>query len=482
MFDRIIYSTALTTPAAQGYFENRIFGDGYCDDVSLVSTLRALFNSRIGDSTIHVRFMSLSFAKNDWMGSSAINYVKRSCNEDNALTVASFEYYENEANDFGYSMVEDRFGSLEGWVRLKQITDFFHANFEVMCFVNEQKRSSVLFVKKLNLRKYHQLQVAALNVLPWYFNPGSGNKPTELEMELLRSLQEKTADHYLSVIEKISKEFDFETLFITSKLAGFESIYEKQRLAELEGLVERYHSKIKSLQDEIKNVLRTINDQSDTIVGLRMKIESHDSDNSLTQFFLRNRNFRLDRISGASTLVYHINTYLSYFDSDAFSVFLQDRHSIFYQYAPDTYSHELVERFFKALLVDDEIKMRMCAAYTLDIRSGFNAIEAFNYGADGENRMPNPHIDHYGCLGGYEYRASELMEKNDYISVLEMSVASAANLKATDDAVVRHFIKDIFDGRGGKCFELPDGTLMNITEVMDYFKKEMEEKSNEQAD
>ena len=99
------------------------------------------------------------------------------------------------------------------------------------------------------------------------------------------------------------------------------------------------------------------------------------------------------------------------------------------------------------------------------------------FGGDEYDRIPNPHISHYECLGNYSRRINEHLSKSDYIGVLENAIASAMSVNVTDSPVLRSFVIDIFSGVGGSCFELEDGRKMNIQEVREYVKKEMEEEN-----
>ena len=151
-------------------------GDSYCDDVSFVSTLRALVAPRINGDELSVRFYStnysarilrsipaenavMSFSQRDWLLSRGIIYI----HSFNAL-----EQVDNYAN---LELFNTTFLKVyKDWVRLEKVTDFFRKRFKVLCFINPELKSVVLFVDKLNMRRMHYLQCAIFAFLPWYFN------------------------------------------------------------------------------------------------------------------------------------------------------------------------------------------------------------------------------------------------------------------------------------------------------------------------
>ena len=420
MFSNIIASTAMTTQAANAYFADRITGDAYSGDCSFLSTLRALLDKRIGDDNLYFTVVSFSAPESAIeMQNDFCNYVHRRYDCPNWMTVVNLC---GAASDKAFDAIKDGFAQKEGWVRLVPITDFFSRSFDVICFVHAASKQAIFFVKNLNMRKYHQLQVGALTALPWYFNPKTDGRPSEIEMELFASLQEKT---------------------------GAEC------------------------QDRINSCCISINDRSEELYGLETKLAKGEGDSMLCDYFISNRSLKLEQISREVIVHFHVNTYMTYFDPNAAETYLSNEHSDFYRYRGDWTIPE-VKKLFNDIFIDQTIRIRMVAGYKLDLRGGFWPVEKMEYGGDEYDRIPNPHVAHWGCLGDYNKRITERQSKSDYIGVLENAIASAMSVNVTDSPVVKSFMSDIFAGVGGSCFELDDGRKMNINEVREYVKKEME--------
>ena len=471
MFSNIIASTAMTTQAANAYFADRITGDAYSGDCSFLSTLRALLDKRIGDDNLYFTVVSFSAPESAIeMQNDFCNYVHRRYDCPNWMTVVNLC---GAASDKAFDAIKDGFAQKEGWVRLVPITDFFSRSFDVICFVHAASKQAIFFVKNLNMRKYHQLQVGALTALPWYFNPKTDGRPSEIEMELFASLQEKTGDHYCDVLQRIAEAANYEETYTRRMLCKIESAYTQRRLDNLNAELANLHRTIAECQDRINSCCISINDRSEELYGLETKLAKGEGDSMLCDYFISNRSLKLEQISREVIVHFHVNTYMTYFDPNAAETYLSNEHSDFYRYRGDWTIPE-VKKLFNDIFIDQTIRIRMVAGYKLDLRGGFWPVEKMEYGGDEYDRIPNPHVAHWGCLGDYNKRITERQSKSDYIGVLENAIASAMSVNVTDSPVVKSFMSDIFAGVGGSCFELDDGRKMNINEVREYVKKEME--------
>ena len=479
MFNLAISETVMVSSAANHCYRDKICGDGYDDDRTFLSTMRALLGERIKDDIIFLSHKEFSLSSGAIDGTSVDglnNYVKDRVDDCNTLTVAYFGG-RRDANDKLYAHIEKHFAEVDGWVRIPGITDFFKRSFDVLCFVCETRKSSVLFVRDINMKKYHQLQICTLTALPWYFNPKQGDRISDLERELLQSLQEQTPDHYLDVLQRISSKCDFRAKFIHDSLQGIETVYERQQIDVYKREIERLERTIAEMQDTIDTTYNLINEKSITLLGLQTKLANNDGSSVLVDYFMSNKNLCLDRSSG-SDIVFHVNTVMAYFDPEIAERYLDNNSSFFYACSPSEYEIPLVKRFFSDIFLYDKIRIRMCAAYKMNINGTTVARANYNFGSDAVDRLPNPHIQSYGCIGNYERRFNELAAKRDYVGILETATASAMSLNISDSVVMGAFVRQIFSGAGGKCFIVGD-KQMGIGEVIEYVRKEMEEEANE---
>ena len=480
MFPNSVFSTPFSTPAADGYFAGKIDGDIWNNDKTLVSTLRALLINRIGDNSLHVCMRSLSVNSGSYDGYSReylgdLLHAKFE-NDDNSFTVGYFCSASAEGNEKMFRFAREHFADRGGWTSIDTISDFFKRSFDALCFVDTERRRTLFIVKGYDLKRHHYLPIASLSAMPWYFKPGEGDRVSEQEVALLTSLCENTPEKYLEALKAIAAQVDFETEYVRKSLSGIDTAYEKQRISALKNDLERSMRVFHDFQEKINEHLRSINIKNIELAGLEDKLRSSDGKSELVDYFIANKRLKLDSVDGGTRINYHVNTYLEYFDEAMAERHINNKSSIVYEYAPDKAD---AERLARAVFLDQSIRIRACAGYYVDIVGEFDAVTGYDFGEDSYDRLPNPHINQYRCIGSYQSKINERLCSRDLIGVLELSVASAKSLNFADSTVMRRFWQDIYNGDGGKCFELEDGTQMDLKEVMDYLAKKEEEDKDE---
>ena len=473
MFSEIIRETPFTTKAANAYFADKIAGDSWNGDTTLLSTLRALLADRIGENSLYVKYFNWG------LGSKLHNYDEQRLLEmarerfdagPNTFSVCTVSSGDRGSDAEYYGILEKGFAD-GSWVKLPIVTEFFRKNFEVICFVNEEEKKTLFLLKEFNSRICHILQLASLTVLPWYFNPNGGDVVSEQELALLNSLTEKSSTAYMAKLNELVKAFDFRTAYITSIVGGIESAYEKSRIDRIRNAISDKREEIRAWRGRISEVLMSIASWNIELFGLETKIKEDGDKSIICDYFIANKRMVIDNVSNNTTITFHVNDYLQYFDEEMAEHCIANRRSFVYSFAPDK---DVAEKIARAIFLDGTIKLRFCAGYSLDVRGSFNAISGFDFGLDGQDRFPNTHIDEYHCLGNYEEVILDKLEKRDLIGVLEQACASARSLSFGDTIVMEKFFRKLYSGTGGKCFELPDGRQMDINEVIKYVTEEQE--------
>ena len=79
--------------------------------------------------------------------------------------------------------------------------------------------------------------------------------------------------------------------------------------------------------------------------------------------------------------------------------------------------------------------------------------------------LPNPHIQHHGCIGANAMRFQEYMQKKDYVGAINQAVISARNINFFDSAAVSNLGSDL-SSSGFRCLERPDGKLLSPLEAI----------------
>lgn len=470
MFRQTISNTVFSCDAAGALMSN-IYGDYYNGDVTFLSTLRALVFPRMPkDNGLRLVFSGVNVGTGE--GYSARNVgrnIATICIGDFAVVNISGSdraVDETMANLENYGQVDSDF------VRISKVTDFFRKVMKVVAFIDAENKRSVAFIANLDMRKMHYLQTAILPLLPWYFTPEAG--VTAEEMALIQSLREKTSDKYLEALNALAARYDFRRAAIEAKLKGFEKNYERERVQVIESQITDIDRQLDQLEQQIGMYLQSRKDTLTELFGLQAKLEDENvGDSELMEYFLCNKNLHLEDVRGTQ-VTFTVATRMSFFDTDMASTMLSRSQNLVSSAYPNVSSPRLdvaqMTKLFKAIFVEEKLKLLTCASYTLDIRRAVNANGSHIYPAELGDYLPNPHIEGYSCLGNYLSTINTLMRSCDYIGAVAQCVASAQSLNFGDGTVMRFFTKTMFTTRK-HCIELPDGRRVEPSEAVEYLEQ-----------
>lgn len=471
MFRSAITNSPLVNDTANNFFQN-IYGDNYNGDISFVSTLRALVAPRMGtDDTLYVRFFHSRYSASDIDNSATTAAVKAICEyfdstEVGSIYIHSFDHPDQDINYACLELMKSSFCKVyPGWHRLEKVTDFYHKQFLSMCFINPERKSVAIFIDSMDMRKMHYLQCSIFAFLPWYFDPEKG--VSELEMELINSLREKTSAKYEDVIAKIAEQYDFRTARIRQLLSGFETRYEKIECDNVRAQIQRSIENINALNSQIGDQLRFKNELEVKLLGLERKMQTTGEDSEIMEYFLCNDKLVLTRVTDRK-MEFGVMTYIEYFDEDMAISAIKNHNS--YLYAPNGRNcnryipEESMEKLMRAIFIEQILKIKVCAAYEFDLNGVVCGKQNYAFGHEFRECMPNPHIDGYYCLGNYHTVINTLLAKRDYIGAIEQCIASAKSLNFGDSTVMSLFARAIYHidcNYNNKCIELPNGNIVN---------------------
>lgn len=477
MFSDIISDTPFTSTNADEFYQN-ISGEGFASDKSFHATLRALLHSRIPEG----EFVFLKF--------SSTSYSVRMITENRASDVVRAIMNRLGGGEFVLNIhslgggAENRAATREvikkhfticypEYYCVDKVEAFFRKSFPALCYINPHNKNVVFFVDDLDVKKLHYLQTAIPPALPWYFNPQNG--ASDLELELIRSLKEDSAEKYLSCLNRLAVQYDLRSGLIKSRLSGFEHSCERAACEKLKDKISRITDEIKQNNAKIAKFLRTKDDLCIELLGLQAKI-SQDSENSeLMEYFLCNRQLHLGSVT-QERLTFYVGSYASYFDKEIAERVLNNKKSFVYsQYASDhssAFRPEQAEALLRAVFLDETIKLRVSAAYSLELREAVSPVQHANFPRELSDFMPNPHINRYGCMGSYTTIINEMLLEHNYVGALEQCVASCKSLNWSDSTVMQEFIFQLYGAIAGKsnirCFELPDGSVISPWEAVEW--------------
>lgn len=482
MFKQVIRNTQLTTDAANSFFQH-INGDSFQYDVSFVSTLRALVAPRMKEGEyVYLSFYQSNYSANQLSEYSARNAVRNVCDlddiEDGRIIIHNFCHTSQDSN---YAWMELMKSTLEsvypGWHRLEKVTDFFKKTFYALCFINPDKKSVVVFVDSMDIRRMHYLQCSIFAFLPWYFDPKLG--VSKIEMELIESLREKTPTKYEDCIAKIAEQYDFRTARIRQLLSGFETRYEVMECDKVRREIQSCIEYIDSLNNQIGDYLRAKNEYEIRLLGLEAKIANGSEESEIMDYFLHNNKLVLESVNNDS-MVFVVKTYLEYFDEDLAERVIRNETS--YVYRPNgrgcnnIIPAEDMRMLMTAIFLDQKLRIRFCAAYKFNMNGSVSAVSRYSFGAECRDCTPNTHIDRFSCLGNYQRSINELLKHHDYIGAIEQCSASCKSLNFNDSPVMQEFMRRMYgisDYQGSintRCIELPDGAVVTPVDAINWLK------------
>lgn len=507
MFTREISGLTLTKPVADGVFPN-INGTHYRNDVSFLATLRALLHKRVPkEESVYLRLgnsrYGYSEVKNSDNRACARAFLRSSNLLDGDVGIIYVHSFDgNEESNAACFEVLDAGAVhevLNGYTEMKDLATFFgQRKISARFYMNEEKKNVIIFIERLDTKRWHLLQSLIPRYFPWYFR----DMPMEeAELNLVKSLTKRYAPDYEQAIEEFAKQFDFRTQIVRSALTGFEDRFEQDKLQNVRDQIANVNHQIDSLKERFSQYYKQIQDLTTQELGLIAKIRRGNTgeDSEFMEYFLCNKALNLVSVRG-STIEFIVTTTLSSFDPEVFDSSINNPESFFYRhyetdrpYGNDDMTDERIKKLMLAIFEDEELGLRVCAAYRLDFANGYyNGLQGYNYPVDMKDYTPNQHIQHYGCLGNNRRVIADAMMRRDYVAAMEACVSSAKNINFTEPNTGTYFMQKILSKNVGKIIQMPDGSNMTPLDAVKWLeerenqtetiKKTTEEENNEQAD
>lgn len=461
MFTDIISSTPFVSEDANSLFGDKIPYVPVLNDVSLVSTMRAIIAPRMAEGE-HLNINTITFSG---ICTDLNSIISSDCTDASGyFHLINLSNIDTSKREYAFEHVRENFvAERAGYEELEMVEGFFAKSFPMLCFVNREKKTSVAFIQRLDLRKLHYLQTALLVMMPWYHGPRESVSDNELA--LIKSLKEKTQVEYIKCLNELIKNSDIRGARIRRLMTGFETRADKERVQRVEEDIAVQNNYIRQYDEYIATALRQKNELLITLMGLKEKIsemESNDSD--LMGYLLRNKRISLYDTYG-TTVTFIASDYISFFDEDMVERCIGNRRSYVYYEAPDNESGEKMAKLLQKIFLDGELKLKVCAAYQMTAGERVQGISGFGFDSQYENCMPNPHIQHYACLGNYERILNRLIGENDYIGVVDQCIASVKSLNWGDSTVMARFMQEMYND-DYRCIELPDGSVCYPSEAI----------------
>jgi len=470
MFNKPIYSTALTDETTDRLFSN-ITASG-APDQSFLATLRALLHKRLPSNetvrlsckAVHVSENAISIATPSQRMSCFIPDSLKYLTESEHNICIVYTVYTNVGEKM-LETVRANVGTgkrhMSNYTRRDDLKVFYARNLNALFYTDDTEKNTVIFTDKLDLKHFHALQMMLPKYLPCLF---TDNSLTEKETALLKSLGNKSAVDYEMLIEEFINDLDIRSEIIRTKLMGFETAYERVRLNEIQNEIDTYQNSYNSHMTAARDIFQTIQDRQYMLAGLACAVNEHSGDSELMEYFMCNKNLSIIRVNG-SMIEFVAHGYADVYDEDAFEMYVGNHGGFMYNNINSTVTKSQMEKLYRSIFNDGIYKLRMCAAYSADIRTGLRALAHYMFPPESRTYLPNPHIQQFGCIGSYAARFQEYMQKHDYVGAIDQAVVSARNLNFYDSAIISALGKDL-SYTSVKCLEKTDGTLLSPLEAI----------------
>jgi len=467
MFAKEINRMTLTNDVADRLFDN-ITASNYGMDKTFAATLRALLHKRLpAGESLNLALVPLgSYAT----APETINEFVRQHDTGHSYTI--YIVYPQD-NSCGKQLLDvARFGVGEG----KQYFDTYTLQEDLRVFYIRKLdglfyiggNSTMIFLDYLDIRRFHALQMMIPKYLPMLF---AGSPLSDKETALLKCLGVRSSDEYERLIEQFALRLDMRGEIIRTRLKGFETVFEQEQACQVKRIIEKYQRDYRTTLDNLRCTLNSIQDQQIILAGLQSRIDCGDREESeLMEYFLCNKQLSVIRVKGTE-LEFVVHGYTDIFDEEAFDIYAGNPSSYLYRGISGNVTKGGMERLYRAIFGGGAYKLRVCAAYRVDMRNSVMPLSDYVFPPESLTYLPNPHIQRFGCIGGYASRFAKYMHNRDYVGAIDQAAVSARNLNFHDSTVMET-LAHALSHTAIKCIEDADGNLMTPKEAIKRLEEE----------
>lgn len=475
MFLDSIGRTAFTTPEAEAFFKNKIVSNtGPVGDAAMISMLRAMLGKRMPAGDVVTYNTGRLYGPREFQTAAAVasdisENVSNGSDGTGCLTVVSVGYPEDARKQF-FSLVGEAMKTLGNWEEVQKYEYWFKKSFQTKCFIHRGNKSTMVFVERATSRKNHLLMAAVPVMFPWYFPENTVYRP--LEIDLCKSCKEESPAKFLDLLQQAAGEYNFRDAFVRSALTGFESGYERRAMEHAAADIRRFNSQIDNYFREIENLRRRLLEKQIIVSGCKERMKSRDpaEETPLVRYFLSSEAAHL--VSADESSVEFIATgYLDLFDEDEAEKVIENEYSALYE-SVSTSRQADYKLLLRGLFVEQQIRLRTCAAFRLYAESEACGLEDYEFDGrlpNAETYFPNPHIQGYHCLGDNRGPAERAILDGNYPAAVDQLIAACHNLNWRDGTVVEYFSGQLLDEEN-PVIELPTGELVSPAEAIQWLK------------
>lgn len=485
MFSKRIRDTSLTRGIADEFFG--IQGDRYGDDVSFLSTLRALLYKRSNNGRVALAIASKSvwgYAGYDFTttGSDIIRALSQQVSAKDALNIftldgtasdceAALRLLDNPDNGFLKTLPDfHEAKDLEVFVRNR-------CKVESRFYVDENNKRTIVICYTLTINAYHLIQSLTPRLFPWFFTDAP---LSDMERSLLDSLTYRSSLEYERILAELAELIDLREFSIKKIIGDFDKQGRRYELERVENEITNCRNEIRRLMERYNTCMSQLDTLSVRLAGQEIALSVASDSSELADYFIHNRNLT-PTYAANRQLNFTVKTTFDMFDPEQYRQYINNVNSFLYKgyNFQDAFADIATRRRLLDAIFTDEpaLRVNMCSNYCLDLRGTSSAIQFYAYDDEFNDYIPNPHIHHYACLGNYQTYINGSINAGNLIGAIEQCIASAKSMNLSEPHTIRYFLGDLFTSEH-RVIRLPDGRNVTTVEALSYLD-ELEAKREE---
>ena len=366
---------------------------------------------------------------------------------------------------------------LSGYKRIEDLSLYIDRTNIASLYQNDERKMTIVFAPKSQAPGiFHMIASAMPRVMPWLFEK---NPLSESEIALLRSLaQPEKNEDFIAAINAIETSMDFRSKEIATMFDNFCSSDLVTKIDEYDSSILDLQRSIESRYDDIRRMNRDIEDYMTKLVNMRNKqARGEKEDIEVVEYLKSAKNIDLLKRE-RSDIYFAITSNLDQFDEDMFdSCVMSDSGRQGYVFSNSSYEEDTTRNLLKAIFIDHRFSLKAFSIWKMRTDAKVYPISKaeINYSDYSElmgDSMPNPHIYHFACVGGYRSMFEDARARRDYTAGIMTAVRSAGSINWVDSTVIAKFIQMLFKNEYKCLVDNKTGTHLYAKEAIAILKKE----------
>lgn len=330
----------------------------------------------------------------------------------------------------------------DGWKPLNVASILTRYKIQAKAYISHELRSSVIVASWGADARY--LLSLLPRLTPWAFQD---TPPTEWEKKFVFSLLASSDSDFLSMVDEYVQREQLRAKIEGAQLAAFIDGLLDAKTRDLEAESESIRLDMVRHEEAIRELLTRQTDVFNRLMGIRAG-HNNEAFQEFKAVFMGNPNCHVIW-ADESTLVFGVVGFITNFNEVAYQSVSRELRSILYDnWGSLTSSREALKCVYDELFLGDRYRINTYGAVELNLQSGTVVLSRRRIAGDWiSNAIPNPHMVHYHCVGGFGPLYYQAMQVGDYAEVLEIAISEVQNVNWVDSTVVRKFAADICSNR-----------------------------------